>query len=159
MKRKITFLIILFLSLLLFSCIKRREVKVESEKTLVEKTIREYVLALESADKEKALNFYIKSPNIVLIGTGDEYLIGYEAVERYYEDLTLLLSKWQNKDFVLSALDVKILDGVAWFSSRLKFNYEIDNRPVEEDIRFTGVLIKEEGSWKFVQIHKSLPSP
>jgi ketosteroid isomerase-like protein len=151
--------ILFFLFLLLFSCIKRREIKVESEKTIVENTIREYLLALESADKEKVLDFYIKSPNIVLIGTGNEYLIGYEAVERYYEDLTSLLTKWQNKDFALSALDVRILDGVAWFSSRLKFNYELDNRPMEEDIRFTGVLIKDEGNWKFVQIHKSFSSP
>jgi len=158
MKKRIIFTFIFFLSLLSVSCVKKREIKVESEQTILENTIKEFVVALESADRDKVLSFYAKTPDIVLLGTGDEFLTGYSSVENFYKDFMLGISQWKKRNFVLSELEVKFLDGVAWFSSRLKLGYELKGKPKEKKVRFTGVLIKEEGTWKFVQEHMSLPS-
>jgi len=152
------YFILFFLFLLLFSCIKKREVKVVSEKTIVEDIIHEFVQGLEKADTDKILSFYAKSPNVVLIGTGDEFLTGYDSLENFYKDLTSTLYEWEKRNFTLSELKVKILDGVAWFSSKLEFGFELNGKPVEKNIRFSGVLIKEEGIWKLVQTHMSFSS-
>jgi ketosteroid isomerase-like protein len=166
MKIRIIFIFIFFLSLLSVSCIKKREIKVESEQTVLENTIKEFVVALESADRDKVLSFYAKTPDIVMIGTEDEFLTGYGNVENFYKDFLQSISQWKKRNFVLSELEVRFLDGIAWFSSKLNLSYEFPgkpkgnskSKPIEKKIRFTGVLIKEEGTWKFVQEHMSLSS-
>ena len=151
--------VLIFLFLILFSCIKRREIKVESEKNTVEGIVSEFVQGLEQLDVEKVLGFYNKSPNTVLIGAGDEFFRGYDAVENYYREFIPSLSKWNNRKFVLIEPKIRILDGVAWFNSQLKLNYQQNEKPIKNDARFTGVLIKEEGTWRLVQVHLSLSSP
>lgn len=166
MKIRIIFIFIFFLSLLSVSCVKKREIKVESEQTILENTIREFVKTLESADRDKVLSFYAKTPDIILVGTGDEFLTGYSNVENFYKDFLQNISQWKKRNFVLSDLQIKFLDGIAWFSSKLTLNYELPekpkgklkNKPIEKKVRFTGVLLKEEGNWKFVQEHMSLSS-
>jgi|GEM_PF-3268812 ketosteroid isomerase-like protein len=166
MKKRIIFTFIFFLSLLSVSCVKKREIKVESEQTVLENTIREFVVALESADRDKVLSFYAKTPDIILVGTGDEFLTGYSNVENFYQGFMSDISQWKKRNFVLSDLQIKFLDGIAWFSSKLTLNYEfpgkpkgkLKSKPAEKKVRFTGVLIKEEGNWKFVQEHMSLSS-
>jgi ketosteroid isomerase-like protein len=166
MKKRIIFTFIFFLSLLSVSCVKKREIKVESEQTVLENTIKEFVVALESADRDKVLSFYAKTPDIILIGTGDEFLTGYGSVENFYKDFLQSISQWKKRNFVLTELEVKFLDGIAWFSSKLNLSYEFPgqpkgkskSKPIEKKIRFTGVLIKEEGTWKVVQEHMSLSS-
>ncbi len=74
------------------------------------------------------------------------------------------ISQWKKRNFSLSELQIKFIDGIAWFSSRLTLSYEPPLKPKEKSksksaekrVRFTGVLIKEEGNWKFVQGHMSL---
>ena len=152
--------------MLTFSCIKRREIKVESDKSIVDKIIREYVSALDSADTDKLLSLYAKGPDIVVIGTGDEFYTGYDQVEKFYKEFKLTLSQWTKRHFILSELETKLIDGIAWFSSRLDLSFERKVKAkgktkiklIEKKIRFTGVLIKEEGNWKLVQSHMSLPS-
>jgi ketosteroid isomerase-like protein len=166
MKIKIIFTFIFFLSLLLVSCVKKREIKVESEQTVLENTIREFVVALESADRDKVLSFYAKTPDIIQIGTEDEFLTGYGSVENFYTDFLQTIFQWKKRNFVLSELQVKFVDGIAWFSSKLTLNYELPgkpkgklkSKPIEKKVRFTGVLLKEEGNWKLVQEHMSLSS-
>ena len=125
----------------------------------MEGIIREFVQGLEKADTEKVLSFYAKSPRTVLIGTEDEFLVGYDTVESFYREFIPLLDKWQKREFVLSVLKVRIIDGAAWFYSRLILKYEQFEKKIEKNVRFTGVLIKEEGIWKLVQVHISLSSP
>lgn len=166
MKIRIIFIFIFFLSLLSVSCVKKREIKVETEQTVLENTIREFVVALESADRDKVLSFYAKTPDIIQIGTEDKFLTGYGNVENFYKDFLQNISQWKKRNFVLSQLQIKFVDGVAWFSSKLTLNYEppgkpkgkLKSKPAEKKVRFTGVLIKEEGNWKFVQEHMSLSS-
>lgn len=166
MKIRIIFTLIFFLSLFSISCVKKREIKVESEQAVLENTIREFVKALESADQDKILSFYSKTPDIILVGTGDDFFTGYSNIENYYKDFLLSISQWKKRNFVLSELQVKFVDGIAWFSSRLNLSYEPPGKPkgklkiktVEKKARFTGVLIKEEGNWKFVQEHMSFSS-
>lgn len=158
MKKRIIFTFIFFLSLLSVSCVKKREIKVESEQTILENTIKEFVVALESADRDKVLSFYAKTPDIVMIGTEDEFLTGYGNVENYYTDFLQTIYQWKKRNFVLSQLQIKFVDGVAWFSSKLKLGYEQKGKPKEKNIRFTGVLLKEEGNWKFIQEHMSISS-
>jgi hypothetical protein len=101
-----------------------------------------------------------------MIGTEDEFLTGYGNLENFYKDFLQSISLWKKRNFVLSELEVKFLDGIAWFSSKLNLSYEFPgklkgkskSKPLEKKIRFTGVLIKEEGTWKFVQEHMSISS-
>jgi ketosteroid isomerase-like protein len=158
MKKRIIFTFIFFLSLLSVSCVKKREIKVESEQTVLENTIKEFVVALESADRDKVLSFYAKTPDIILIGSGEEFFTGYSNVENFYKDFMSNISQWKKRNFALSQLQIKFVDGVAWFSSKLKLGYELKGKPKEKNIRFTGVLLKEEGNWKFIQEHMSLSS-
>lgn len=167
MKIRIVFTFIFFLSLLSVSCVKKREIKVESEQTVLENTIREFVVALESADRDKVLSFYAKTPDIIVIGTGDEFFTGYSSIENFYKNFMADISQWKKRSFALSDLQIKFSDGIAWFSSRLTLSYEPPGKPkgksksrsIEKKVRFTGVLVKEEGNWKFVQEHMSLSSP
>jgi ketosteroid isomerase-like protein len=166
MNIRIIFTLIFLLSLLSVSCVKKREIKVESEQTVLENTIKEFVVALESADRDKVLSFYAKTPDIILVGSGDEFLIGYGKVENFYKDFLQNISQWKKRNFVLSELQVKFVDGIAWFSSKLTLSYEPADKPkgksksksIEKKVRLTGVLIKEEGNWKFVQEHISFSS-
>jgi ketosteroid isomerase-like protein len=166
MKKRIIFIFLLSSFLLTYSCIKRREIKVESDKSIVDKIIREYISALDSANTDKLLSLYAKGPDIVIIGTGDEFYTGYDQVEKFYKEFKLTLSQWTKRHFILSELETKLIDGIAWFSSRLDLSFErkvkvkgkTKIKLIEKKIRFTGVLIKEEGNWKLVQSHMSLPS-
>ena len=158
MKLRVIFTFIFFLSLLSVSCVKKKEIKVESEQTILENTIKEFVVALESADRDKVLAFYAKTPDIILIGSGEEFFTGYSNVENFYKDFMSNISQWKKRNFVLSQLQIKFVDGVAWFSSKLKLGYELRGKPKEKNIQITGVLLKEEGNWKFVQEHMSLSS-
>ncbi|HVP35892.1 MAG TPA: nuclear transport factor 2 family protein [Terriglobales bacterium] len=167
MKKRIILIFIFFLSLLSVSCVKKREIKIESEQAVLENTIKEFVLAVESADRDKVLSFYAKTPDITVVGTGEEYFSGYSNVENFYKDFISNISQWKKRNFALSELQVKFVDGIAWFSSRLTLSYEPAEKPkgkskiksLEKKARFTGVLIKEEGNWKFVQEHMSFSSP
>ena len=166
MKKRILLIFLLSSFLLTCSCIKKREIKVESDKNIVDKIIREYVLALDSADTDRLLSLYAKSPDIVVIGTGEEFYTGYDQVEKFYKEFKLTLSKWEKRSFKLAGLETKLVDGIGWFSSRLDLSFEqkvkVRGRTrvklIEKNIRFTGVLIKEEGNWKLIQNHMSLPS-
>jgi ketosteroid isomerase-like protein len=166
MRIRIIFITLLSFSLLLCSCIKRREIKVESDKVIVDKIIREYVSSLDSADTDRLLSLYAKSPDIVVIGTGEEFYIGYDQVEKFYKEFKLTLARWNKRHFSLTRVETKLIDGIAWFSSRLDLSFEHKVKSkgktkvklIEKKIRFTGVLIKEEGNWKLVQSHMSLPS-
>ena len=137
MKIRIIFTLIFFLSLLSVSCVKKREIKVESEQTVLENTIKEFVVALESADRDKVLSFYAKTPDIILIGTGEEFFTGYSNAENFYRDFMSNISQWKKRNFALSQLQIKFVDGVAWFSSKLKLGYELKGKPKEKNIRFT----------------------
>ncbi|MDP2960907.1 MAG: nuclear transport factor 2 family protein, partial [candidate division Zixibacteria bacterium] len=114
MKKRIILFFLFSLFLLTFSCIKRREIKVESDKSIVDKIIREYISALDSADTDKLLSLYAKSPDIIVIGTGDEFYTGYDQVEKFYKEFKLTLSQWTKRHFTLFELETKLIDGIAW---------------------------------------------
>ena len=89
MKKRIILFFLLSSFLLTCSCIRKREIKVESDKNIVDKIIREYVSALDSADTDKLLSLYTKGPDITVIGTGDEFYAGYDQVEKFYKDIAI----------------------------------------------------------------------
>lgn len=164
MKREVTFLILFFLSLTLFSCVKKREIKVESDKTIVENIIRECVLAIDSADIDKLLSFYAKSPEVMVIGSEDGVQKGPDRVEKFYKEFMKALSREGKKSLALSELESRMIDGIAWFSSQLVLSLEQKVKTkgrnkvklIEKKLSFSGVLVKEEGNWKLVQSHLSL---
>ncbi len=57
MKIRIVLAFVLIFSFFFVSCVKRREIKVESEQTILENTIKEFVMALEAGDRDKVLGF------------------------------------------------------------------------------------------------------
>ena len=132
----------------------------------MENIIRECVLALDSADTDKLLSFYAKSPEVIVIGSEDGLYRGWEKVEKFYKEFIRARSKEGKKSIALSELETRMIDGVAWFSSQLVLSLEQKVKTkgrtkvklIEKKLLFSGVLVKEEGNWKLVQSHLSLPS-
>jgi hypothetical protein len=47
----------------------------------------------------------------------------------------------------------------AWFAESLNYNFVYNGEARSyEGLRFTGVLMKIDGQWRFVQLHLSLPA-
>ena len=58
----------------------------------------------------------------------------------------------------LNAEQDKICGNTAWFAESLNYNFMYDGEARSyEGMRFTGVLTKVDGNWRFVQAHLSLP--
>ena len=47
----------------------------------------------------------------------------------------------------------------AWFAETLNYNFMYKGQAHSyEGMRFTGVLVKRKGNWRFVQAHLSMPA-
>jgi len=128
------------------------------EKEAVFLVLDKYRLANETENLNLAKEIWANSDEIVVIGTsGDEKLIGWNAIER------TLKGQFDKLDNILISVRdqyVKVNDSrtAAWFSEILNYNYIQDGEAQGfEGLRFTGVMEKINGEWKIVQSHISIP--
>ena len=118
------------------------------------KTVQTYFDALTAGDARRLIGLMSRAPYYVKIGTDeDEYIEGRENIPEYYRhhvDST--------EDFTITCdyLDVQEREAVAWFYTRQTWNLKWQGQREKLSMRLTGVLEREKGQWKFVQIHASL---
>ena len=113
---------------------------------------------MKSRDLDLLLSCFSDKPDIVILGTEedelwvDKFSMG-ESQRRAYE--TFATVKIWVRDKILKMCKT---GGQAWFYMKVNWYVESEGKEFTFDgIRTTGVLEKENGQWKIVQIHTSMP--
>lgn len=122
------------------------------------KVVNQFPAVFESGNMDVLSDIMSHDSSLVVFGTDSaEYWVGYPAVE---QAMKAQLAAFKNIKFTISNQKVNIspqLDAV-WFSERADWSMTVNDQPVDlKGIRITGVLTKDPGGWKIVQMHVSMP--
>lgn len=157
--KKIILPLFISLFLILTSCYQNKtRVDIAAEVNAIEDVLESYVLANENQDFDLIESIWAPYSDIILYGTdSDERLMGWTNIK------SAIKSQFSSiEDTYISAshqfIKLNETGNTAWFAQTLNYNfvYKGDARSYE-GVRFTGVLIKVDGKWHFVQAHISLP--
>lgn len=158
--RTIYLLFILSGLILLNSCTQSCGEKVNraDEIIAIENLLEKYIIANENQDFDMIHQIWSPESDIILYGTNsDEMLIGYTNIRNAVKEQFKLI-----QETYISASDQFIqlneCGNTAWFAESLTYNFMYNGEARSyEGMRFTGVLTKADGNWRFVQAHLSLP--
>ena len=117
-------------------------------------TVEAYFAALTTGDADRLIALISPADHFVKIGTEPgEYIEGGGRAAQYYHHHVA-----STRDFTIDTehLDVQERDSVAWFYTRQQWRLKWQGQYEELALRLTGVLEREAGAWKFVQIHASI---
>ena len=117
-------------------------------------TIQSYFDALTIADAERLISLISSADYFGKIGTDEnEVAHGGDNAVAYYRHHTA-----STEDFTIDThyLDVQDRESVAWFTTLQRWNLAWQGTRETLEMRLTGVLERESGVWRFVQIHASL---
>jgi hypothetical protein len=129
-----------------------------AETIAIEDLLEAYIIANETQDFRLVEKIWAPNSDIILYGTDShERLMGWTNIRnaiRLQFDLI--------QDTYISASDqyIKISDDgkTAWFAETLNYNFVYKGEARSyEGLRFTGVVVKMDDNWRFVQAHLSLP--
>ena len=158
---KLFCLFTLSLTLFLFSSCDEMSVKKvdkAAETIAVEDVLESYILANETQDFALIEKIWAPNTDIILYGTDlHERLMGWTNIRNAIRTQFKLI-----EETYISASDqyIKISEdgNTAWFAETLNYNFVFKGEArAYSDLRFTGVLVKMDGDWRFVQAHLSLP--
>ena len=119
--------------------------------------VQSYFDALVAGDAPRLIEMMSAADYYVKIGTEPgEFVEGGENAIAYYQQHAA-----STTDFTIQFehLDVQERGDVAWFYTRQIWRLRWKGVYEELAMRMTGVLERERGEWKFVQIHASLGVP
>ena len=120
-------------------------------------TVRTYFDALIAGDADQLIKMMSLADHYVKIGTEpDEHIEGGENARDYYQRI---VANAADIAIEYEHLDLQERGDVAWFYTRQIWRLKWFGVPEELAVRLTGVLEKEDGTWKFVQIHASIGVP
>ena len=117
-------------------------------------TVKNYFDALVEGDAPRLIEMMASADYYVKIGTDvGEFVEGGETAIDYYQHHAA-----STEDFTIMCehLDVQERGDVAWFYTRQIWRLKWKGAFEQLAMRMTGVLEKEDGRWKFVQIHASI---
>jgi len=121
------------------------------------KTVHAYFDALTAGNTQQLIDLISQVSHFAKIGTDENEFVegGQNALDYYRHHVA------STEDFTIefSHLDIQERDFVAWFYTRQIWNLRWQGVEEKLVVRMTGVLEKEAGTWKFVQIHASIGSP
>ena len=120
-------------------------------------TVKAYFDALITGKTDRLIKMMSLADHYVKIGTEpDEHIEGGKNARDYFQNIVANAA-----DIVIDYehLDVQERETVAWFYTRQIWRLKWLGNPEELAVRLTGVLEKEDGIWKFVQIHASVGVP
>jgi ketosteroid isomerase-like protein len=129
------------------------------EVVAIEDVLEKYVIANENQDFELIQKIWAPDSDIILYGTNsDEKLIGWTNIRSAIKEQFTAI-----EETYISVSDqyIKLNEcgNTAWFAETLNYNFMYKNEAYSfTGLRFTGVLSKVEGDWRFVQAHLSLPA-
>ena len=119
--------------------------------------VKAYFDALITGDTDRLSEMMSLADHYVKIGTEpDEHIEGGENARDYFESIITNAADIAIED---EHLDVQEREDVAWFYTRQIWRLKWLGNPEELAVRLTGVLEKEDRTWKFVQIHASVGVP
>lgn len=124
----------------------------------VRTTVEQFFSSMNHQDFELMEHIMAHDDTMVHIGTdSDEIWKGWDelrtATAEQFKELQYY--KAQIKDLQIT---VSATGRAAWYSHRLDARIKANETVIKwQDARFTGVLEKRQGCWKFVQTHVSLP--
>ena len=121
------------------------------------KTIHAYFDALTAGDTQQLVDLMSRASYFTKIGTDEnEFVEGGRSASDYYRHHVA-----STEDFTIEFdhLVIQERDIVAWFYTRQIWNLKWQGVEEKLVVRMTGVLEKEAGTWKFVQIHASIGTP
>lgn len=151
------FIVFLFL-LIQFACSNVEDADPETGRRQAMQVLDDFIKAHETKNLDLLLSCFSDNPNILILGTDENELwIEKNAFgktqERAYN--TFEKVKLSVRDKVLNMSE---FGKTAWFYMRVNWFVESGGEKFKfNDIRTTGVLQKEKGFWKIVQLHTSLP--
>lgn len=144
----------------LFEKEKKAQIDLAKEEAKVTELLDLLASSTESGNIEMIEKIWLPSEDVVLIGTeNDEKLVGWSQIK---EAITGQASSFE--ETLISITDQNVWFDrdarTAWFFEELNYNFIYNNKAMSLDgIRFTGVLYKtDEGEWKLVQGHLSMPA-
>ncbi len=155
-------LIILLLSLILFSCKKEKpaqEIDFATEKILVEETIKNTIRWAKDKDTTLLYSIIANDSNYLEVHPSNNVVIGinqFKQAEKFWLD-----PRFKHIGFETWDMHINISqDGtVAWYYCMLNDLNRWEDQEVNwENTRWTGVLEKRQGSWRMVQMHFSYPA-
>lgn len=159
MKNSFLFLIvtILFLTNACNTCDDK--VNRADEIIAIENVLEQYVIANENQDFDLIQSVWAPDSDIILYGTNsDERLMGWTNIRNAIKD-----QYKQIEETYISVSDqfIKLNEcgNTAWFAESLNYNFMYKGEAHSyTGMRFTGVLSKIDGNWRFVQQHLSVPA-
>lgn len=143
--------------LLIFSC-STDQVDLETERLQVVQVLDNFILAHENKDLDLLMSCFSDKPDILILGTDKD--------ELWVDKVTMGNSQkraYETFDEIKLSVRAKVLKmdksgKTAWFYMKVDWYVESSGEKYKyDDIRTTGVLENEEGKWRIVQVHTSLP--
>lgn len=156
----INLLIVSLTIIILSSCNPQTCKKVDkaAEFAAIENLLESYIIANETQDFELIESIWAPNSDIISYGTNsDERLMGWTNIRSAIKQQFSAI-----EETYISASDqfIKINDcgNTGWFAESLNYNFVHQGEAQSyEGLRFTGVVVKMDGHWRFVQAHLSLP--
>jgi uncharacterized protein (TIGR02246 family) len=122
----------------------------DTEKEIME-FVQKYRQAFEQKDVDEVMAMY--AADAVLMGTGPgERFVGAEEIRAAHLEL---FKSFDKEESTLTWHQAGTQGDVVWIAGMTHINGYIKNNKKEFALNWTMVLIKEEGTWKFVQRHIS----
>ena len=119
--------------------------------------VKNYFDALVAGDAPRLIEMMSSADYYVKIGTQvGESVEGNENAIEYYKHHVASTTDFT---ITLEYLDVQERETVAWFFTRQVWRLKWKGVFEKLSMRMTGVLEKENGDWRFVQIHASVGFP
>lgn len=125
-------------------------------KNEINRVLNSMAEAFAEKDPEKYLDLYLDHPELVIYGSqsGEKWTRLSEFKESVIKNWLMVenvkvIYDWQRIDFNTSR-------DVAWFATELTFETEFSGQKMKIPGRLTGVLVKKNSTWKFVQTHYSM---
>lgn len=125
----------------------------------IEEVLEAYILANENQDFSLTEKIWAPDSDIILYGTdSDERLMGWTNIR---SAIKTQFSHIEETYISVSDQFIKLNEcgNTAWFAETLNYNFVYNGEARSyRGMRFTGVVVKIDDQWRFVQAHLSLPA-
>ena len=160
MLRRILFFV-LFLTLLITACIKKKEVTYVSDETLIRQQITHFEDAIKQKNPELFSDYYARDKIVVFPLWEQDSLSTWEEVISYWKDF---FNSNQVTKFSLGSVTVNTAGRSGWVKAKWEMKLEKSKslkkkkQYYELKGRYTAIFENKEGHWQVVHEHMSVAS-
>jgi len=136
---------------------KSKDVKAEPNTAAeILNTLNQVLEAYSQGKLDEMMHLFVPDPDVTLIGiVAGAKCCGLENIKSYLEetyDRTAPIVSAEFEDPIISEHG-----GVAWISTGVKVQFEVEGQPVNFYYRNTTTLINQNEKWLIAQMHNSAP--